>query len=261
MDSNPDTWTADIALNLMSTLHCTHAVLPGMIARSYGRIVNIGSVQQRSGNPDMLPYSMSKASLVHLTTALAKDLARTGVTANLPNEGRIWDRCLFAGAHVLNGFGEMTGLAWLNEAGLLNAPIALTNRQPGTVVEDFASHTAALAWLTATRPALLAAIRQAADSGYDQHAWQLAWALIDFLQRQGHWQDQATSQEIALRSAVRLADPCGQAHAYHGLARATLRKSTVEQAVAEAVRLVRETINPQDQARAVEEFMQAAGAV
>jgi F0F1-type ATP synthase membrane subunit b/b' len=43
-------------------------------------------------------------------------------------------------------------------------------------------------------------------------------------------------------------------------ARAALRKSTVEQAVAEAVRLVRDSINPQDQARAVEEFVQAAGA-
>ncbi len=51
-------------------------------AQRWGRIVNIGSVQQRSGNPDMLPYSMSKAALVHLTTALAKDLARDGVTVN-----------------------------------------------------------------------------------------------------------------------------------------------------------------------------------
>jgi D-aminopeptidase len=63
-------------------------------------------------------------------------LARTGVTAIVPNEGQIWDRCLFAGAHVLNGFGEMTGLAWLNEAGLLNAPIALTNTHDVGTVRD-----------------------------------------------------------------------------------------------------------------------------
>ncbi len=63
-------------------------------------------------------------------------LARTGVTAIVPNDGRIWDRCLFAGAHVLNGFGEMTGLAWLNEAGLLNAPIALTNTHDVGTVRD-----------------------------------------------------------------------------------------------------------------------------
>ena len=63
-------------------------------------------------------------------------LARTGVTVIVPNDGRIWDRCLFAGAHVLNGFGEMTGLAWLNEAGLLNAPIALTNTHDVGTVRD-----------------------------------------------------------------------------------------------------------------------------
>jgi len=66
----------------------------------------------------------------------APRIARTGVTAIVPNDGRIWDRCLFAGAHVLNGFGEMTGLAWLNEAGLLNAPIALTNTHDVGAVRD-----------------------------------------------------------------------------------------------------------------------------
>jgi D-aminopeptidase len=66
----------------------------------------------------------------------APRIARTGVTAIVPNDGRIWDRCLFAGGHVLNGFGEMTGLAWLNEAGLLNAPIALTNTHDVGTVRD-----------------------------------------------------------------------------------------------------------------------------
>ncbi|GIH03715.1 SARP family transcriptional regulator [Rhizocola hellebori] len=102
-------------------------------------------------------------------------------------------------------------------------PIALTGPQPGTVVQAIADHTAALEWLTMSRPALLAAVRQAADTGHDRHAWQLSWTLVDFLQRQGHWQDQSASQQIALRSASRLADPCGQAHAFHGLARAMLR--------------------------------------
>jgi NAD(P)-dependent dehydrogenase (short-subunit alcohol dehydrogenase family) len=65
----------------MPTLLCQQ-VVPVFKAQRWGRIVNIGSVQQRSGNPDMLPYSMSKAALVHLTTALAKDLARDGITVN-----------------------------------------------------------------------------------------------------------------------------------------------------------------------------------
>ncbi|MGB7158082.1 MAG: SDR family oxidoreductase [Tepidisphaeraceae bacterium] len=62
-------------------LLCQRAV-PIFKKQGWGRIVNIGSVQQRTGNPEMLPYSMSKAALVHLTSALAKDLARDGVTVN-----------------------------------------------------------------------------------------------------------------------------------------------------------------------------------
>ena len=62
-------------------LLCQQAV-PILKKQAWGRIVNVGSVQQRAGNPDMLPYSMSKAALAHLTGALAKDLARDGVTVN-----------------------------------------------------------------------------------------------------------------------------------------------------------------------------------
>lgn len=53
-------------------------------------------------------------------------VTRTGVTVVVPEDGNIWERHLFAGAHVLNGNGEMTGLAWLDEFGLLCGPIALT---------------------------------------------------------------------------------------------------------------------------------------
>ncbi len=52
-------------------------------AQRWGRIINIGSIQQMEGNPVMLPYSMSKAALVNQTTALAKDLGHDGITVNL----------------------------------------------------------------------------------------------------------------------------------------------------------------------------------
>jgi len=51
---------------------------------------------------------------------------RSGVTVIEPAAGESWIRHLFAGAHVLNGNGELTGLAWVNEFGLLCGPIALT---------------------------------------------------------------------------------------------------------------------------------------
>jgi NAD(P)-dependent dehydrogenase (short-subunit alcohol dehydrogenase family) len=55
--------------------------------RKFGRIINIGSIQQRVGNTDMLPYSMSKAALENLTRGLARVLAPDNITVNLLNPG------------------------------------------------------------------------------------------------------------------------------------------------------------------------------
>jgi D-aminopeptidase len=60
----------------------------------------------------------------------------TGVTVILPHEGNIWKEPLFAGCHRLNGNGEMTGLEWVRESGLLTSPIALTNTHSVGVVRD-----------------------------------------------------------------------------------------------------------------------------
>ena len=56
----------------------------------------------------------------------APTVVRSGVTVIVPEDGEIWRRHLFAGSHVLNGNGEMTGLSFLDEFGLLCGPIAIT---------------------------------------------------------------------------------------------------------------------------------------
>ncbi|HMA33184.1 MAG TPA: P1 family peptidase [Chloroflexia bacterium] len=61
---------------------------------------------------------------------------RTGVTVILPHAGHPGRDPLFAGYHVLNGNGEMTGTIWLEESGLLTTPIALTNTHSVGVVRD-----------------------------------------------------------------------------------------------------------------------------
>ncbi|MGH2346748.1 MAG: P1 family peptidase [Chloroflexota bacterium] len=61
---------------------------------------------------------------------------RTGVTVILPHGGNIGADPLFAGYHVLNGNGEMTGLPWLDETGLLTTPVAITNTHSVGVVRD-----------------------------------------------------------------------------------------------------------------------------
>src|SRR6478736_9912953 len=52
---------------------------------------------------------------------------RTGVTAIIPHDGDIWTEPVYAGSHRLNGNGELTGLEWIREAGLLTGPVGITN--------------------------------------------------------------------------------------------------------------------------------------
>jgi D-aminopeptidase len=61
---------------------------------------------------------------------------RTGVTVVRPRSGPAWSEPTFAGSHRLNGNGELTGLAWIREAGLLTSEIALTNTHSVGVVRD-----------------------------------------------------------------------------------------------------------------------------
>ena len=82
VDSTPDTWAADIALNLTSTLHCTHAVLPTMIEQSYGRIVNIGSTAGLVGDSMLAVYSAAKGGVHAFTRVLAKEVGKHNITVN-----------------------------------------------------------------------------------------------------------------------------------------------------------------------------------
>jgi D-aminopeptidase len=70
------------------------------------------------------------------TTLVEGDAVRTGVTVVWPHEGEPWAEPVFAGSHRLNGNGELTGLLWIRESGLLSSPIALTNTHSVGVVHD-----------------------------------------------------------------------------------------------------------------------------
>ena len=63
-------------------------------------------------------------------------IARTGVTMVLPRGGDIWHNYAFAGYHSFNGNGEMTGIPWLKESGMLGSPIGLTNTHQVGIVRD-----------------------------------------------------------------------------------------------------------------------------
>jgi D-aminopeptidase len=63
-------------------------------------------------------------------------VARTGVTMIVPRDNQIWEDYAFAGYYIFNGYGEMTGLPWLEESGLLGSPVALTNTHQVGLVRD-----------------------------------------------------------------------------------------------------------------------------
>lgn len=104
--------------------------------------------------------------------------------------------------------------------------ISLAPHRAGVTSERPTSKVAATAWLTAELPVLLAAVPLAARSGFEGHAWRLAWTLAGFLHRQGYWQDWLGTQQIALAAASRIGDRTGQGHAHRslGLACSRLRR-------------------------------------
>ncbi len=77
-----DAWRQVIEVNLNGVFLCNRAVVPVMLARDYGRIVNIASVAGKEGNPNASAYSASKAAVIGLTKSLGKELAKTGVRVN-----------------------------------------------------------------------------------------------------------------------------------------------------------------------------------
>lgn len=75
-------WHRVFDLNVNGLFYCNRAAAPHMIARGYGRIVNIASIAGKEGNPNAPAYSASKAAVIGLTKSLGKELSLTGVTCN-----------------------------------------------------------------------------------------------------------------------------------------------------------------------------------
>ncbi|MBZ5542383.1 MAG: SDR family oxidoreductase [Acidobacteriia bacterium] len=75
-------WDQVMAVDAKSVYLCSKAVLPYMIGRRYGRIVNVASIAGKEGNPGLVPYSSAKAAVIGFTKALAKEVVSQGVYVN-----------------------------------------------------------------------------------------------------------------------------------------------------------------------------------
>jgi 3-oxoacyl-[acyl-carrier protein] reductase len=82
MRMKPADWEAVIRTNLEGAYHCIRLVLPGMVRRRWGRIVNITSVVAQAGNAGQSNYIASKAGLIGLTKAVAAEVASRSITVN-----------------------------------------------------------------------------------------------------------------------------------------------------------------------------------
>lgn len=88
-DTTEQDWAKLIAVNLVSVLACTHAVLPAMQAAGFGRIINIASEAARLGSKGGAVYAAAKGGVISFTKSIARENARFGITANAIAPGPI----------------------------------------------------------------------------------------------------------------------------------------------------------------------------
>ncbi len=83
------TWETILDTNLKGVVHAVRSLSPGMIRRGQGRIINTGSIQAESPVPSFSAYAASKAAVVNLTRAWARELGPQGITVNAVSPGFI----------------------------------------------------------------------------------------------------------------------------------------------------------------------------
>lgn len=137
----PAEWDKLIAINLTGALHMLHAVLPGMVERGYGRIVNVASDAARGGSSGEAVYSACKGGLVALSKTLAREHARHNITVNVVCPGPT-DTALLAGvaegardpAKLIEAFKSAIPLGRLGQGDDLASAIAFMGSDDASFV-------------------------------------------------------------------------------------------------------------------------------
>ena len=109
-----------------------------MRARDLGIAIGRGRPGPRNAISDVKGVRVGHTTLISGEGPLVvgEGPVRTGVTVIVPHDGDVWSEPIFAGCHRLNGNGELTGLEWIRESGLLGGAIGLTNTHSVGVVRD-----------------------------------------------------------------------------------------------------------------------------
>jgi len=91
VNTSTEEWRKYIDVNIMGVVYVTKAVIPGMLEKNYGRIINVSSVAGVYGNANMVHYSATKGALISMTKALAKEVTDKGVLVNCVSPGSVSD--------------------------------------------------------------------------------------------------------------------------------------------------------------------------
>ena len=107
-------------------------------ARDLGIVIGEGRPGRNNAITDVAGVRVGHATIVRGDGPLVRGQGpvRTGVTVIVPHDGDPWSEPVFAGAHVLNGNGDMSGLEWIRETGLFHGPLAITNTSSLGLVRD-----------------------------------------------------------------------------------------------------------------------------
>ncbi|MBP3375648.1 MAG: SDR family oxidoreductase [Clostridia bacterium] len=89
VETSVDEWKKYLDVNIMGVVYFTKAVLPGMLERRWGRVINVSSVAGVYGNANMVHYSATKGALISMTKALAKEVSADGVLVNSVSPGSV----------------------------------------------------------------------------------------------------------------------------------------------------------------------------
>lgn len=110
LELSDEDWQEMLSINLLGAVRCTRHVLPGMLERKWGRIVNISSIGGQWGGMYQVHYAAAKAGLINFTKSMAKLYSGMGVTTNAIAPGLIETEMIAAEMKEKSATGRIDGI-------------------------------------------------------------------------------------------------------------------------------------------------------